>query len=60
MPVCTNVHASCASAPMSMPLDMDVDAIICKNERHQRGNGPFGNQREPGTQITSNRNAINL
>eukprot|EP00974_Lingulodinium_polyedra_P022326 2155028-Lingulodinium_polyedra.AAC.1 len=51
MPVCGNVHASCAcqnhghrrsqpSAPVSTPADMDVDAIRRTIERRQRGNGP--------------------
>eukprot|EP00974_Lingulodinium_polyedra_P128886 11207895-Lingulodinium_polyedra.AAC.1 len=43
MSVCANVHASCSTAPVSMPLEMDADAIRCKNERLQRRNGPFGN-----------------
>eukprot|EP00974_Lingulodinium_polyedra_P022528 2174139-Lingulodinium_polyedra.AAC.1 len=60
MSVCTSVHASCAPAPVSMPFDMDVDAVRCKHERRQRGNGPFGSSRKPGAQVAPSRNAINL
>eukprot|EP00974_Lingulodinium_polyedra_P073141 7080041-Lingulodinium_polyedra.AAC.1 len=60
MSVCTNVHASSSSAPMSMPLDMDVNAFGCKHERLQRRNGPCATERTPAPQITPNRNAINL
>eukprot|EP00974_Lingulodinium_polyedra_P115944 11157359-Lingulodinium_polyedra.AAC.1 len=30
MSVCASVHASCASAPVSMSLDTDVNAVSCK------------------------------
>eukprot|EP00974_Lingulodinium_polyedra_P046192 4426573-Lingulodinium_polyedra.AAC.1 len=43
-----------------MPLDMDVNAIRCTNERRQRRNGPFGTKRNPTNHITPSRNAINL
>eukprot|EP00974_Lingulodinium_polyedra_P109826 10623133-Lingulodinium_polyedra.AAC.1 len=60
MSVCARVHASCSIAPASMPLDMDVDAVSCKNERRQRRNGPFATHRKPRTQTASSRNAMNL
>eukprot|EP00974_Lingulodinium_polyedra_P108592 10510734-Lingulodinium_polyedra.AAC.1 len=46
--VCTSVHASCLFAPVSMPLDMGVNAVRCKNELRQRRNGPSANQRNSG------------
>eukprot|EP00974_Lingulodinium_polyedra_P026400 2547152-Lingulodinium_polyedra.AAC.1 len=60
MSVCASVHAPCASALVSMPLDMDVDAVRCKNERRQRRHGPFVNHRKSANQVTASRNAINL
>eukprot|EP00974_Lingulodinium_polyedra_P026606 2566089-Lingulodinium_polyedra.AAC.1 len=45
MSVCASVHASCLIAPASMPLDVDIDAVRCKNERRQRRNGLFANGR---------------
>eukprot|EP00974_Lingulodinium_polyedra_P072815 7048545-Lingulodinium_polyedra.AAC.1 len=60
MSVCTSVHASWSSAPMSMSRDMDVDAVRCQNERLQRRNGPCANQRKSGNQVPASRNAINL
>eukprot|EP00974_Lingulodinium_polyedra_P036434 3494644-Lingulodinium_polyedra.AAC.1 len=60
MSVRASVHASCLTAPMSMPLDMDVDAVGCKNELRQRRNGPFGNRADSGPRVPSSRNAINV
>eukprot|EP00974_Lingulodinium_polyedra_P067091 6491753-Lingulodinium_polyedra.AAC.1 len=41
MPLAHGHRRSHPSAPMPMPLDMDANAIRCKNERRQRGNGPL-------------------
>eukprot|EP00974_Lingulodinium_polyedra_P132428 11221691-Lingulodinium_polyedra.AAC.1 len=58
MPLVHGHRRSQPSAPVSTPTDMDVDAVRCKNERHQRGNGPFGNERKTGPQVAPSRNAI--
>eukprot|EP00974_Lingulodinium_polyedra_P028693 2762826-Lingulodinium_polyedra.AAC.1 len=60
MPLVHGRRRSQPSAPVSMPLDMDVDVVRCKNERCQRGNGPFGSERKPAPQVAPSRNAMKI